>query len=336
MSVDSSGPRDAGNVAAPPQAHELADALRRAGGPAVQAVLLFGSRLLAASPSEHSAWDLVVVVDSYRTFHRHLVEAGHHRRPAWLLTLMARVLPPSITAFDPGGGAALAKCAIVSERHLARALGPRAPDHFLQGRLVQKVALVWSRDETVRLQVEAWLEGARQGVLDWVAPYLDADETFTPGELAWRMLRVSYGGEVRPEAGDRVREVFEAQEDWLAATYGRVLAEAARGAVVAPAGPDRYRLVDPPGRLQAWGVSLYFLRSKVRATLRWLKHIVTFNDWLTYIQRKVERRTGVEVEITPWERRLPLLLLWPKVFRVLRLRDAGGGADPALPSEDAR
>jgi hypothetical protein len=50
--------------------------------------------------------------------------------------------------------------------------------------------------------------------------------------------------------------------------------------------------------------------------------VVTFDNWLDYIARKVERRTGKRVEITPWERRLPLLLLWPKVVRVLRDRPA--------------
>jgi hypothetical protein len=66
----------------------------------------------------------------------------------------------------------------------------------------------------------------------------------------------------------------------------------------------------------------YFLRSKARATARWLKHVLTFDNWLDYIARKIQRRTGMRVEITPWERRLPLLLLWPKVFRVLMRRPA--------------
>jgi hypothetical protein len=53
--------------------------------------------------------------------------------------------------------------------------------------------------------------------------------------------------------------------------------------------------------------------------------MITFNDWQTYIVRKVERRTGMSVELTPAERRWPLLLLWPKVFKVLR---EGRGMDP--------
>ena len=46
--------------------------------------------------------------------------------------------------------------------------------------------------------------------------------------------------------------------------------------------------------------------------------MLTFDDWLDYIVRKVERRTGLNLELTPAERKLPIFLLWPKVVRVFR------------------
>ena len=57
--------------------------------------------------------------------------------------------------------------------------------------------------------------------------------------------------------------------------------------------------------------------------MRWAKHIVTFNDWLTYVQRKAERRTGLTIELTRAERKWPLIFLWPKVVRVLRYSRTG-------------
>ena len=50
--------------------------------------------------------------------------------------------------------------------------------------------------------------------------------------------------------------------------------------------------------------------------------MLTFENWLPYLVRKVERRTGMRVELTPLERRLPLIFLWPRLFRVLRNRPA--------------
>lgn len=313
-------------AAAPAETAAIVDPLLAAGGDAVQAVLLFGSQLVRATPDRHSAWDLVVLVDEYRAFHRALVDAGHHRRPAWLLTALAKVLPPNITAFDPGDGGPLAKCAIVSAAHFDRALGPTAPDHFLKGRMVQKVALAWSRDAEAETRVLDALTGARRDVLRWAGPYMD-DRPFSAADLARRMLEVSYGGEVRPESSDRVQQVFDAQRDFLVDAYEAVLDEATRRGALARDPAGRYRFVNPPKPAARRALGRYFLRSKARATLRWLKHVLTFNDWLTYIQRKVERRTGMQIEITPWERRLPFLLLWPKVVRVLRHRDADRDAD---------
>lgn len=320
----------------PVEARPIVDALVAAGGGAIRGILLFGSQLNQASPSPRSAWDLVVIVDRYGPFHRALVAAGHHRRPAWLLSALGHVLPPNITAFDPGGGAPLAKCAIVSARAFRRALGPGSPDHFLKGRMVQKVAVLWSRSPDDAAWIGERLAEARADVLNWAGPYIDG--SFTAEGFAHHMLRVSYGGEVRPEDAGRVDDVFEAQRPFLADAYARVLAEAADRGDVRSLGDGRWTLDPAPGVGARLRAGLYFAWSKVRATARWPKHILTFNDWLTYIQRKVERRTGLTVEITPWERRLPLLLLWPKVFRVLAARSSSppelpGGSGGAPPSE---
>ena len=200
-----------------------------------------------------------------------------------------------------------------------RALSRRAPDHFVKGRLVQKVALLHARDREASDWIAELVTRARHDILLWVGPFLD--EAFTPAEAALRMLQVSYGGEVRPEAADRVLDVFESQRPFLAEALTRVLEDAA-GAGELARHERGYRFVRRPTSRERRSVRLYFARSKVRATARWLKHVVTFDNWLDYIVRKVERRTGTRVVITPWERRLPYLLLWPKVVRVLRDRPA--------------
>ena len=52
----------------------------------------------------------------------------------------------------------------------------------------------------------------------------------------------------------------------------------------------------------------------------WFKHMVTFANWLPYIVRKVERHTGRTIELTPLERKLPLIFLWPRAIHVLLTR----------------
>jgi hypothetical protein len=285
------------------------------------AVLLFGSRLAGTTPGAHSAYDLILLLDDYRAFYRRLHDSGRHRRSPAVLGALARVLAPNIIAFDAGlPGGALAKVMVLTQDDFARGLSRRAPDHFLRGRLVQRVVTLWVRDATVAFTIDRLLADARRDVLRWAAPWLPTQ--FTAGELIRSMLEVSYAGEVRPESAERVAAVFEAQRNHLEPTYRKLLEEAeADGRVVRVTdahGPTlSWRLADPATLADGVGWRLYFARSKIRATTRWLKHVVTFDDWLTYIQRKVQRRTGMVIEVTPMERRMPLILLWPKVFRVL-------------------
>ena len=84
-----------------PKASALAARLVEAGGGHVRAVLLYGSQLLRTRPDRHSAFDLVVLVHEYRLFYSALSASGELHRPAWLMTWMARVLPPNTLAFVP-------------------------------------------------------------------------------------------------------------------------------------------------------------------------------------------------------------------------------------------
>jgi hypothetical protein len=305
------------------EARVLSQELATASSGNVAAVILYGSHLLNARPDRHSAYDFVVIVDSYRAFYGSLKAAGEIHRPAWLMSLAARVLPPNAIAFTPDEGRrAIAKCLVVSRDHFRRAVSRRPRDHFLLGRMVQKVAVVWRRDDESARWVEDHLDAARRGVMEWVSPYLD--EEFDAASVGRRLLAVCYRGEFRPEAGNRSDTIFEAQRSHFEDVLGPVLEEGAQAGRLARVGDStgRYRFVTP----QPWRARLrwrwHFIRSKARVTARWPKHVLTFDNWLPYILRKVERRTGMRVELTSLERRLPLIFLWPKVVRVLRARPA--------------
>lgn len=304
------------NDEAPALARRFARAMADAGGEQLAAVILYGSQLHGSSPSEHSAWDLVVVVDRYPPFHRALRAAGHQSRSARVMDFMGSVLPPYVTAFDPlNDGSPMAKCLVLRRDQFAEAMGPRSKDHFLKGRLIQKVSVVWAADPATAREMEGVLEAARREVLSWAGPFLE--EPFDARSLTRRMLAVSFAGEVRPESGGRVMEVWAAQRGWMEETFGAILEEALRAGVVRKEGQG-YAFTRPRTRSERLRYRAYFTRNKFRGVMRWAKHTVTFNDWLSYIQRKAERRTGLTIELTPAERRWPLIFLWPKVFRVLR------------------
>lgn len=292
--------------------------LARSAGDTVDFIVFYGSRLHGAGADRHSAPDFVVVVTDYARFHRGLREAALLHRPAWMLTLLAGVLPPSSLAFRPRqGDEGLAKCLVVSRRHFERALGRRPPDHFLLGRLSQSAELIWARDAATEAEGRVILREALERVFDWVAPYLPP--RFDADVLGRRILEVSYRAELRPEARDRALLVHRAQKESLEHVLVPVLETGVHtGRLISS--DAFYTLAAPPSWMRRIRVRSYFVRSLVRSTARWLKHVLTFEGWLEYAARKVERHTGEPVRLGPLERRLPLLFLWPRVIRVLRER----------------
>jgi hypothetical protein len=311
-------------VCTPPNAEaaELAEGLRTRGGDALAAVVFFGSRKTRASPDAWSAHDFFVVVDRYRPFFRSLRAHGALGRPAWLVAALNVVLPPNqvgVTQTLSDGRGARAKCAVVSTQAFARETSHRRRDHFFLGRLCQQTELAWTADGARREQVVDALARAHALTYTWVRPWLPA--RFDVAEYCRTMLRVSFGAEIRPEPSDRAQALWEAQREYLAEVYGVLLQELRVSGALVEHEPGRYAVARPAGRLERLRLQAYFAWSKVRATARWAKYVVTFDDWLEFILRKAHRHSGQPIDLTPRERRLPLLFLWPRVFRYFRHKD---------------
>lgn len=301
-----------------PDARALAARLVRDAGSSVRVVLLYGSRLHRASTDEHSALDFVVVVDDYAAFYSGLVGGGQLHRPVWLMTWLAGFLAPNVIAYTPDEGrAGVAKCLIVDRADLDKALGQSPPDHFLLGRLVQRVGYLVAGSADDEAWVRARIEEARGRVVEWMAPYLEGP--VDAAALGRRMLEVCYSGEIRPESRSRSERVFMAQRDHFERALLPALERAVTEGRMVRQG-DAYVLSAPASGREAIRWRHHFRRSKVRTTLRWFKHVLTFANWLPYVQRKVERHTGRSIELTTLERKLPLIFLWPRAIRVLLTR----------------
>jgi hypothetical protein len=302
-------------------AEDLAAYLADVFGPSTVAVIHYGSHAQGRRPSADSAFDFFVVVDRYRDAYTSLkARIGTSYSPG-LATALANRLPPNVIAVTQpagDGGGRRAKCCVISLAHLEWACSPRAWDHFCQGRLMQHVVLGWTRDAPGAAAVTAALDSVRAHTPRWVSPGLPA--RFTVEDYLVTALRRSLSGEIRPESADHARTLVNAQMDTLGPVYRRVLdGEVAAGRFAAD-GPDAYRLLVPPSAAQRLRVRLYFQHSKLRATVRLLKHVVLYEGWLDYIVRKVERSGNAKVELTEREKRWPLIFLWPRVIRFIRTR----------------
>jgi hypothetical protein len=308
-----------------PQAARLAEALRQVAGDSIQGIVFFGSHRSGASPGSFSAHDLFVVTTDYLSFYHALRRAGRLRRGPRLMAALNAWMPPNQLAFreEHEAGVLLAKCAVISGSSLRRETSGRRRDHFCCGRLFQPTEILHAADGAARECLLSDLVSALRETYGWVRPWLGA--RFDVGDYCRTALQVSMAGEVRPEQGGRCEALWEAERPELEPAVSELLAQLAAAGELAAEADGVYTLRRRVGSLERARWRLYFARSKLRATLRWVKHTVTFDGWLDYILRKVERHGGGEMALGRWERRWPLLLLWPRLLRFLRDRRRKGG-----------
>jgi hypothetical protein len=297
-----------------------------AGGGEVIGVVFFGSRRTAAERADPwSAHDFFVLVGSYPEFYAALQKSGKTRKSARLMALLNVLLPPNQVSLRLGDPVIHAKCSVTSLATFLRETSPHRRDHFCIGRLFQPSQVLSAADPETSRCIVAALVSAHAETYRWVRPWLP--ERFDAEAYCRTALRVSLGREIRPEPEGRAEALWAAQREEQTVVYARLLEELAARGELRPVAPATWSLVRPVTTAERLRLEAYFAWSLFRATARWLKHMVTFENWLDYILRKVARHTGEEVVLTPRERRMPLLFLWPRLLRFLRQKDGkrGGG-----------
>ncbi|MGH9887681.1 MAG: hypothetical protein ACREBE_19275, partial [bacterium] len=279
-----------------PDAALVGEGVRAAGGSAVQGILFFGSRKTRARPDPFSAYDLVVAVSRYGPFYESLRATGKLRRSPRLVSFLNRLLPPnqiSLVVPRTDGEASRAKCAVVSVDTLTRETSAARRDHFLIGRLFQPTEILYAADAASRERLVDALTSAHRLTYSWVRPWLP--ERFDAALYARTLLKVSFRGEIRPEPEGRSEALFAAQQDYLVTVYAVLLAELAAKGELLSVGTDTYALAQPVRATEALRRRAYFTWSLLRATTRWAKYVVTFDDWLEFIVRKARRHSGQDI-----------------------------------------
>lgn len=290
----------------PAGADAWTDRLRHRFGDALSAVLLYGSCLHRGDVTEGIV-DLYAVVRDYRSAY-----AGV------LLRLSNAALPPNVFYDEvrEGDVTLRAKVAVLSEAHLE--VGASRWFHsYVWARFAQPSRLVWARDAQVRHRVEATLARAvlrfhREAVPALPGPEATADEVWARG------LALTYASELRPEGAERVAYHVRGSGDAFGALTRAALP--ALETLLADAGGARYRVLAPPAArraaLRRWRLRRW--QGKALSVLRLAKAVFTFSGSADYVAWKIQRHTGVPVEVTPFMRRHPLLVAPWMLVRFLR------------------
>lgn len=247
------------------------------------AILAYGSCLRGVGTDE-SLIDFYVLLDS---------DADVSANP--LSRLGARLVPPNVYYAETVHEGRILRCkyAAMTLPLFARHMGPETKNPYFWARFAQPAALLYASNDKSRMRV---IEAVSQAV---VTMYRAALASAPPGSAAadiWRRgFEETYRTELRPESGSRAGELVAAN----AAFY-----EKAAGLIGRPEVP-----------LVSWKMRRW--QGKALSVARLAKAAFTFEGGASYAAWKIERHSGRKIELSPWQRRHPVLagfMLLPRLL----------------------
>ncbi len=264
------------------------------------AVLFYGSNLRTGDLD--GVLDFYVLIDSLSAWHSSIAAA-----------IANRALPPNVEyrehKIEPS--ALRAKVAVMTSRQFAAATRFSSYDTTIWARFSQPISIAWVRDAEAHANMVSLLTGAVATAARWAA--LLGPERGTAGEY-WRALyAATYAIELRVERTSRSEEIVAHAAD----RYARLLEPAWRTTHMEFTG-DANNLKPQVGTgertraRRAWAVRR--LLGRPLNVARLMKAAFTFKGGAAYLAWKIERHTKTPLDLTPWQKRHPILaaprVLW--------------------------
>ncbi|MGZ3250486.1 MAG: hypothetical protein ACXWI4_11100 [Croceibacterium sp.] len=223
----------------------------------------------------------------------------------------------SYREWDAEGITLRAKIATMSLAKFADAANGTTLDTTIWTRFVQPCALAWQRDAAAGTAVREAIAGAARTAARLAVALGPAQGR---ADDYWRALfRATYRAELRVEASGREETILAANRDHFEGLLPAALGSA--GVAYGEDGSTITPRMDATARrrLLAWWGPRRRLGKLLNAA-RLVRAATTFDGAARYAAWKVERHTGVALEVTPFRERHPLLAAPGVVWRVWRQR----------------
>jgi hypothetical protein len=278
----------------------VVDKVRQRHGDGVAAVLAYGS-CLRDGVIDGRVVDLYVLTDSYAT-------SGQRRVLRWL----SAILPPNVyyTEQVADGRRVRCKYAVVSLPHLERLVTAKTFHPYFWARFAQPTTIAWRRDEAAGDRTVALLATAVQTLAGEAAPLLPTADV-SSAELWVRAFAETYRTELRSERADRPAQIYSANAE----RYDRLFR------LLRDQGFPSAALGGPARTLGRWRRRR--LLGRALSVLRLIKAGFTFEGAADYLKFKIEQHAGIEIALTPWQQRHPILgavLSFWKLYRTGAIR----------------
>jgi len=294
---------------ASPAVGALIDEILARHGEAALGVLFYGSCLRTGDDLDGLV-DLYLLVNDYR-------KAFKSRLQAFLNAL----LPPNVYYLEREfeGHTVRTKYAVLSLADFQKGTSARWFHSYLWGRFCQPTALLYYRSDDVKEVVQKCFAQSVTTMITRVLPLVP--DVFTARQLWRRSLILSYSAELRSENPAKRARLYDAAPDYYEEVTRLAMGAATYPvAVDAAAGATRYRSRISRKRriISRFAWWLRSLQGKLLSILRLMKASLTFEGGVDYILWKIERHSGVTVDVEPRLKRRPLLAMGVLAWRLYR------------------
>lgn len=269
------------------QVRDMAAAIAAKHGSASRAVLFYGS-CLRERRFDGLMLDFYLIVSDYRSAYSQ----------SWLAAAN-RLIPPNVFYFDHGGLAS--KYSVLSEADLERECGPQAGSVSVLARFAQPSRLVWSADQAAAGQTARAIAHCAPTLLAQAAPLVGSSAS---GVAVWKQaFALTYAAELRAERSDRSSQIVDTDPQ----RYER-FAQAAVDSGLQPASQS--------AAAQWWAHMQR--KGKLLSVVRLAKASATFAGGADYLAWKINRHSNAGLELSPWQRRWPLIAALTLLPRLLK------------------
>jgi len=286
------------NPKAPPAIQALGNHLCQQYDTSIQGILFYGS-CLRTKTDQDGLVDLYVLVNNNRATATNLV-----------LAALNKLIPPNVYYLEIPfeDGTVRAKYAVLTLSDFQKGTSSAWFHSYLWGRFAQPTSILYSASEQNTQQIQEALAQAVRTFVQRVRPQVP--DTFNAREF-WEIgLSLSYQAELRAESSERVIQLIEDNSDYFEHTTEAALSELSQDITIDETGHPRkyhHKMSSEARWANWWAWQLRQLLGKGLSILRLMKGVFTFHGGLDYIVWKIERHSGVTVEITPTQRKHPIL-----------------------------
>ena len=275
----------------------VGDALSKKYGPSALGVLLYGSCLRSGTDHD-SLVDCYVLVDHY----------GSVYQQSWL-ALLNRWLPPNVFYWEVPVEDRIVrvKYAVLTLADFERSVSPQWFHSYFWARFAQPTVLLVVSSPTIQQRIVNGLGIAAFTFIRKAIPRVSG--RFTAKELWSVGLSLSYGAELRAESAGRADTLWESDCDFYEQLTRAVISSHFPGIQVVSHREGCTYVFEGEGWERFSNRLEWLLRrwqGKILSVLRLMKGAFTFQGGLDYLLWKIERHSGVKVQLTPAQRRHPI------------------------------